>query len=225
MTDKVIETRIDPPPLRLVHLLLYMAVCSVFLFAATSQQFASPPRDLREASDWRYRRIIAMPRVMLDSANTTVLILLVVWTCRGRRVWNQPGHWLALWWFWQWFSPMCESWLMSIAEWLAGVETTEEFIQFWEWAKSIHMLRSLPFGMLFLVFACGGFGVANTCPWRIYFVGFATWVLTSATVEWLPFDWRDAVRASIPGPILPMLLLLAMLNDLRPTKPRRHWSH
>lgn len=173
---------------------------------------------------------------MLDSANATVLILLVVWTCRGRRVWNEPGHWLVLWWFWPWLSPMCESWLMSIAEWLAGVETTEEFIQFWEWAKAIHMLRSLPFGILFLGIACGWRGVASTWPWRIYFAGFATWLLVSASVEWLPFDWRDAVHATIPDSIhrfivfqhwglLPVLLLLAMLNDLRPTKPRRHWSH
>ncbi|MCI0333306.1 MAG: hypothetical protein L0228_08800 [Planctomycetes bacterium] len=236
MAAELIVTREDPPPLRLAHLLLFMAVCSIFLLVATSPQLAGPPRDLREAADWRYRRIITVPTAMLNAANTTVVILLVVWTWRCRRVWNQPGHWMALWWLWQMISPWCEVQLYSLTKWLAGVDTTDEIIQFWALGKGIHVLRSLPFGLLFFALAFGWRGVANTWLWRIYFASTAIWLLSSATVAHLPFNWPQVVRAAIPDAInrfviyqywqlSHVLLLLAMLYDLLPGRPRRHWSH
>jgi hypothetical protein len=225
-----------PPPLRLVHLLLFMAVCSVFLSIAISPQFASPPRDLREAADPRYRRIIAVPDAMLDAATATVLILLVVWTCRRRRVWNLPGHWIALWLLWQKVSLHCVRPLVGLAKWLAGVQSADDMIQFWEWGKGIYALQYLPFGLLFLCLAFGWRGVANTWPWRLYFASLGVWLLASATVQHLPFDWPDAIRSALPDfihrflgyrlwQLARVLLLLAMVNDMRPGKPRRHWSH
>lgn len=230
------DGRREPPPLRLVHLLLYVAVCSVFLFAETSPRFARAPRDLREAADWRYRQIIRLPDALLDSANVTVLVLLAAWTFAGRRVWNEPGHLLVLWWVWGHVSPACESQWMSVAEWLAGVRTSQEFIQFWNWAKAIHLLRSLPVACLFLGVALGWRRIANTWPWKIYFACAAVWILFAASAEYLPFNWSEVVRSSTPPLIarfvsgrwwqlVLVLLLLSMLNDLLPGRPRRHWSH
>ncbi len=236
MADEGSTPRPEAAPFRLVHLLLYVVVCSVFLVDATSPQFMGPARDLREAADWRYRRIIATPVAMLDAANATVLLLLACWTCRRRRVWNEPGHWIAMWWLWQKVSPWCVQQLFTIVRWVAGIDTTDELIEWWDLLKAIYIIRSLPFGILFICLAVGWRGVANTWPWRIYFASVAMWLVVFASVAALPYDWPAVVRGIVPGwlnhfvifqymSLSPVLLLLAMLNDLLPNRPRRHWSH
>jgi len=228
--------RLDPPPLQVVHLLLYAAVCSVFLFVATSPGNLGPAIDLRSAADPRYRQIVTAPTAMLDAANATVLILLGYWSCRRIQVWNEPGHWIALWWLWQKISLWCVLQLVTIVRWVAGIDTVDELIDSWDALQSIYMIRFLPFAILFFCLACGWRGVANTCPWRIYFVSVATWLVAIESIGTLPSDWRDVIRGPIPAwlnqfvifqfwKISPVLLLLAMLNDLLPNRPRRHWSH
>ena len=84
------------PPLRVVHVLLYLAVASVYLTAALSHEW-NPSSDLRSASDETYRRLVVAPPALWNAATTTVVILLVVWTIQRRRAWTEPGHWIALW--------------------------------------------------------------------------------------------------------------------------------
>jgi len=223
-----------PPPLRLTHLLLYMAVCSVSLAVAMSPA-GNPPLSLREAADPRYRRIIVVPDALLWAATITVFLLLVVWTCQRRRVWNQPGHWIAAWLIWQLvgYYPCHE--LVMLGKWLTGVETADDMIEYWKWAKGFYALQYLPFALLFLCLAAGWRRVADTWPWRLYFAGVGIWLAFGPTYHWL--DWMSEALPNFGLRLMGwfvayfhqwrvelLLLLLAMANDLRLGR-NRHWSH
>lgn len=228
--------RPGPPPLRVVHLLLYMAVSSVYLAFVTLPQIRERVTARLPASgfqeQWRVRLTL---EGLVYSATITICILLVIWWLRGWRVWDQPGHWIALWVSWDAVSLHCVRQVVALAKSLAGVQSADDMLRFWEWAKGLYALQYLPFAILFLCLAIGWRGVANTWPWRLFFASAAVWLLLVRTPGHLPFDWR-AVITTLPVALVWFLilhgrtlslasLLMAIANDLLPGRPRRHWSH
>jgi hypothetical protein len=220
------------PPLRLVHLLLYIVVASIYLTVAMSRHW-NPPVTLLAASDARYWQIISTPPALWNAATTTVVILLFTWTCQRRNVWREPGHWLALWFVWNWIERYIGNYLFQLVRILARVGLKDDWSHFWPWAKSVHGIPYLFPATIAVALAIGCRGVANTWPWRIYFALLGVW-LWSIVVSNLPYDWGNAVRAALPGYEFvtsvawiwqPRVLCAALANDLLPGRPRRHWSH
>ncbi len=237
MSNDTSLPRLDPPPFQVVHLLLYATVCSAFLFAATTPDNVGPAIDQRSAADTRYRQIVAAPAAMLDAANATILILLGYWSYRRMRVWNEPGHWIAFYWLWQKSAAWLIGYARSFVRWIAGINTVDELIASWTYLQALGALRFLPFGVLYLLLACGWRRIANTWPWRIYFASSALWMLANLISEaFQPLEWASVSNnpaiKSLTWAInyqfftfSPVLLLLALANDLLPNRPRRHWSH
>jgi hypothetical protein len=222
----------DLPPLRLVHLLLYLVVASVYLTMAMSWRW-NPSEDLRAAADGRYWQIISTPPALWKAATTTIVILLFVWTCQRRRVWCEPGHWLALYFVWNGIAPAIGNHLFQMVRILSGTGLKDDWSHFWPWAKSVHGIPHLIPAIISIALAFGWRRVANTWLWRIYFalVGI---MLLSGVVSNLPYDWGNRLRVAWPtydyimGVVWmwqPRILIGAVINDLLPGRPRRHWSH
>lgn len=234
LESAVLHREATLPPLRLAHLLLYMAVCSVFLFLATARPSAGQPLTQRAAANAAYRQVIAVPGAMLNAASVTVFVLLVAWTYQRRRTWREPGHWIALWTAWTFVSLPCVRQLVSAAKWLAGVRTADDMIAFWQWGNWLYALQYLPFALLFFCLAAGWRGAANTWMWRLYFLIMAIWAIWLVLVptRWSPAYTsilRPATLRSIYVPhayeLSLTLLLAAVAVDLMRRHPHRHWSH
>lgn len=228
------EKCVDPnlPPLRLVHLLLYVVVASVYLAMAMSWRW-NHSSDMRAPADPRYWQIVSTPPALWNAATTTVVILLFVWTCQRCRVWCEPGHWLALWFVWNLIGRYIGNCMFQLVRILVGVGLQDDWSHFWPWVKSIHGIPHLFPAVAFIALAVGWRAVANTWPRRIYFAFVGLW-LWSIVVSNLPYDWSNKVSAALPGYDFvtsfawiwqPRVLIVALINDLRPCRPRRHWSH
>lgn len=224
-----LPARPSPPPLRLAHLLLYMAVCSVFLTIVTLPQV----RDsifLVKVATAEYRmtvRIHTAAFAIIFSATLTVFILLVTWWVKGKRVWNQPGHWMAVW--------LVVTWCFDHAMYLAERHHRlhggpSAMLRFWDSVRPLYLFERLPLALLFAVLAVGWRGVADTKPWRLYFACTALLLLSNTAGHWPP----DVTAVLTPAffvvtswleRICWLLLAAAMLNDLRPGHRHRHWSH
>ena len=225
----VSAARPDPPPLRLAHLLLCIAVCSAYLTIVTLPQITDAIFAVKVATP-EYRmtmRINAAAFAIIFSATLSVFILLVTWWRQGKRVWNHPGHWMAVWLVATW----CFTHAMYIAERhhrLHGVPPA--LIRFWDSVRPLYLLEHLPLALLFIVLAVGWRGVADTKPWRLYFACTALVLLLSTARHWPP----DVTAVLTPAYFVVtrwleriswLLLVVAMVNDLRPGRLRRHWSH
>lgn len=207
------------PPLRLAHLLLYVAVASVYLAMAMSWRWNNS-EDMR-ASDPRYWHIISTPPALWNAATTTVVILLVCWTFQRRDVLRQPGHWLALVYVWNPIGLYLDDPLFQLVRVLAGVGLKDDWSNFYPWASHIHGLRFLPPAIVFLCLALGWRKVADTWPWRLYFGMMGIWFVSGA-LRWSPFSFLAMYQSLKWGP---RLLGVAVVNDFLPRRPRRHWSH
>lgn len=128
-------TCLNLPPLRVAHVLLYLAVASAYLMVAMSHRL-NPPAVLRSAADERYRRIIEAPPALGSAATTTVFVLLIVWTVQRRRAWTEPGHWIALWLVWICVAPYCTNQLFQLIRIIAGVGLRDDWTNFYPWASS-----------------------------------------------------------------------------------------
>jgi hypothetical protein len=229
--------RSELPPLRLVHLLLYTAVCSVYLSFATLPRIKEWTGSTLPAPGYHERvRVQFMLEGLVTSTTITVSILVIVWWMRGRRVWDQPGHWIAASVLWGAIGHECCHQMVMLFKWLTGSESNEDFIKFWDWAKGFYALESLPFAVIFLLLALGWRAAANTWPWRLYFFLSTAWQFFMSTMRWLPFDWSKwfvGLHATSPYRMfvshgqtwILCLLAVALVNDLLPGRPRRHWSH
>src|SRR6476660_4348855 len=157
MNDHQENVQADPPPLRLVHLLLYMTVFGAYLSFVTLPNLRSSgrPLSLRESSDFNYRRIIELPQAAVAAAALTVVVLLIVWTCRRKRVWDQPGHWIALWTVWQMVSIQCVRTLIAVIRWVGRIDSFEDYVRFRQWSKAFYVRQPLPFVILFNVLSVG----------------------------------------------------------------------
>jgi hypothetical protein len=208
-------------------------VASITLVFAMSPRW-NPAEDLRSASGGTYRRLIVTPPALCNAAVITTVILLFVWTIQRRCAWTEPGHWIALWFVWQGVAPYCTTQLFQVVRILSGVRLEDDWTTFYPWSKAVHGLRYLPLAILFVCFALGWKRVANTWPWRVYFACAGVWLLT-ASLNWMPPLVNNVVHTIVPAFVWPwiyrlsswqlVILALAIINDLRPSKPRRHWSH
>jgi hypothetical protein len=227
--------RPDPPPLRLVHILLFVAVYSAFLAFVGLPHMRHVLGAYMGPIGFEARvRIEAVARGVCLSALMTVAVLTLVWWLRGFLVGNLPGHWLALWSVWCMISTFCVVELIEFGRWLFVVRSADDYIRMWDWAKSLYLLQDAPFALLFLTFAVGWRKVASTWPWRAYFA-FVGVHLAFAALHHLPYHWGEWVGANLaawppmiidpfPG-ATQIVLALALLVDLMPGHPKRHWSH
>lgn len=220
------------PPLRLTHLFLYIVVASAYLAMAMSWRW-NPSDTINGSVDPRYWHIVSTPPALWNAATTTVVILLVCWTFQRRNVLREPGHWLALYFVWTGIAPAIDSQLFQLVRIISGVGLRDDWSHFWPWAKSVHGIRFLVPAVVCVALACGWRRVANTWPWRIYFAVAGT-VLCAGAVPNLPYDWGDKLHTTLPCYDYiyiyfwlwqPRVLIVALINDLLPSRPRRHWSH
>jgi hypothetical protein len=227
--------RPDPPPLRLIHLLLYTAVCSAFIAFVGLPRMIYKIHSFLPAPGFETRaRIDAVLRDVCLSALVTVAVVVVVWWLKGMRVGNQPGQWIAIWASWSLVSTVCVVKLIDAAEWCVNVQNADDFILMWPWAKSFYLLQDAPFALLFLAFAWGWRKIADNWAWKLYF-GFVGIRLAYSALHHLPYHWSDSLLGKLPGPVSTVLfpfsgatiavLVIALLMDLLPGRFRRHWSH
>jgi hypothetical protein len=210
------------PRLQVIHLMLWMAATAVALAPYQLQQQAQAQMSPgAQALSSAPATALGMVYGVAAGGFLFIAAALPIWKRQGRVFRLEPGHWVAI-------QGACQ-WFVWLATWSALFLSADQPYGVMRLLTIPRLLLGLAFFLIYLRLVVRS---GESLPWRWTYLALAVLpAAASCFAMILPFVGgpRNQVIAQllphgIAAATIGLLLLIAMLNDLRRQQPR-HWTH